>query len=622
MKKILVILSLVLSPFAMGLYAQCDSVKDITVNGGGDPVLSNDRDNLLKERFLPNLLDVMQSNSNVMGHFQGFYSNDVFYDSNLLSQFMAEPLVAEFRNCIETFELEVYNGILRLKHVEDAEALYDTLIYYSDRWDSLLDANPQLYKCYIVSETFPNYPMLYAFESIMSFSSLRAKIENEMLELEAGDGISDDNNPDEHYIVSDFMRTLLTPDCEIIVDSVIFLTGKYMDLVIYDLNLENLEEVKRLWREHGEINGTLQAFKRSLAYGTPPQKAGDTCRCEYLFIHEIFEEKEGCPPTFTFEAQPYEGGGVFHTGNQTFPKKDCDIFSIFWEFGDGGTSNSSTPKHKYSKAGDYTVKVTMRYNNNLLCDTTKKITVKDCMVSIANPVKDESYDSDSTGARYLFAANAINCNGAAPTQYIWDFGDGGTDTTTTDTTSHIYILDSKRTISVSVSFSDNCSASNSLDVDIKGTGNECRKKGDKDTKPFWYDDDGKECAANKGTYKLNHFFTTRQFWRLWHRVVVKNTFYKKNKKGKWKEEKAYTLYANFSGKLSNGMRDEDECNLEDKNGKGKSKTNKKSMTYDWGYGTLGGFKVAKESIASEFKVQVKKKTVKNEKEKVIKLYKK
>ena len=105
MKKIVVILVLVLSPFAMGLYAQCDSVKDITVNGGGNPVLSNDRDNLLKERFSPNLLDVMQSNSNVMGHFQGFYKSIPCYDG------------MRYFNSME----ELFNEIDKLGSMEEEE---------------------------------------------------------------------------------------------------------------------------------------------------------------------------------------------------------------------------------------------------------------------------------------------------------------------------------------------------------------------------------------------------------------------------------------------------------------------------------------------------------------------
>jgi len=46
-------------------------------------------------------------------------------------------------------------------------------------------------------------------------------IEEEVLILERGRGISDDNDPDDHYIVSPYMRTVLSPNCEIIVDDLI-----------------------------------------------------------------------------------------------------------------------------------------------------------------------------------------------------------------------------------------------------------------------------------------------------------------------------------------------------------------------------------------------------------------
>jgi hypothetical protein len=87
-----------------------------------------------------------------------------YYDEVLVNQFMNEPLVNELRSCIESFEMEIYNGILHFRSKDDAEALYDMLIYFSNKWQSLIEENPTLYQAYIESERFPNDPMLFAFE--------------------------------------------------------------------------------------------------------------------------------------------------------------------------------------------------------------------------------------------------------------------------------------------------------------------------------------------------------------------------------------------------------------------------------------------------------------------------
>ena len=61
MKK--VILILVFGSFAMGLHAQCDSLKDATIYVGGNPVLSNYKSNLLPERLQSDLLEMIQNTS-------------------------------------------------------------------------------------------------------------------------------------------------------------------------------------------------------------------------------------------------------------------------------------------------------------------------------------------------------------------------------------------------------------------------------------------------------------------------------------------------------------------------------------------------------------------------------
>ena len=577
MKNILVILSLVLSPFAMGLYAQCDSVKDITVNGGGSPVLSNDRENLLKERFSPNLLDVMLSNSNVMGHFQGFYSSAIFYDSNLLSQFMAEPLVAEFRNCIETFELEVYNGILRLKHVEDAEALYDTLIYYSDKWDDLLEANPELYKCYIVSETFPNYPMLYAFETIMGFYSLRAKIENELLEIEAGDGFSlEEDDPDDHFIVSPFMRTLLTPNCEIIVDSTIYLTGEDETVEIANLNMGNLQITQDFIRTLGEEEGMKKACLEGYATQSGTQKPQkSTCDCDDVTIKY---EPIGCDNTYKFSLE-----------NLSL----CAITGCQWSFGDGTSENfNCNPIHTYSQADTYTIWAGFSFSDGRVCNLYKTNKFSNCPIEITK--------TQFKGTVSFVVSSPCDRTGIKSIK--WDFGDG-TSTTTKDGityTEHEYQNDEDYIVFITVTFNSECVSTEPTKVTIVGTGKCCKMLAHERERGIYY-----STCNNK---YIKHVFALRN-GPLWHRFVVRSIHFelvkiKKNKKEKWSREKADYLYVSYYGQVYDFPYNDRHCKTLITVGNEKPKKKQKEVTLDKGYGSLTSvFRIPKNGISSYYEVE-------------------
>jgi hypothetical protein len=274
-----------------------------------------------------------------------------YYNADLINNFMEEPLVEELRKCINSFQIELHNGILSFKNGEDVIALYDTLIYFSERWDKLLESNPADYEHYINSEGFPNDPILVAFEAITGFYSLRAKIENELLELESGDGITETNNPDMHFIVSNYNRALLTPDCELIIKNTIFLYGSNQNLMIFDLNFDKLEQVKSLWRAHGQVQGTLIAFEQSLATSIKkPQKS--MCNCDDISFVAILDASQNCPHSFTFKA--YDG--INEISKIILGSDECDVISIEWDFGDGtAKSTEYTPRHKYTQLGTYSV---------------------------------------------------------------------------------------------------------------------------------------------------------------------------------------------------------------------------------------------------------------------------
>jgi PKD repeat protein len=97
--------------------------------------------------------------------------------------------------------------------------------------------------------------------------------------------------------------------------------------------------------------------------------------------------------------------------------------TYWWDFGDGGTDTVANPSHSYAANGTYTVcLITMNAcGNDTVCDT----------VSVC-PLQATSGFSSSSSAGVVDFTDASS-NGLA---VMWDFGDGGTDTSASP--SHTY----------------------------------------------------------------------------------------------------------------------------------------------------------------------------------------
>ncbi len=96
------------------------------------------------------------------------------------------------------------------------------------------------------------------------------------------------------------------------------------------------------------------------------------------------------------------------------------IQSWRWEFGDGASSESKGPTHRYAKEGDYAVRLT-------ITDTAGN---NDTVVSTVHvgPIADPVVAFVASGARVAVGADVSfveRCSGAIAL-YRWDFGDGAT----------------------------------------------------------------------------------------------------------------------------------------------------------------------------------------------------
>lgn len=515
------------------------------------------------------------------------HKSSAFYDQELVKKFMEEPLVREFQERIKYSKIEMHNGILRFRNGEEVNAVYDLLIKYSSIWDEESSKEGSSFYEYAKSEKFPNAPMLYAFEVFLGFNSLRAEIENEILKLEIEENLNEENDPDRHFIISDYNRALFTPDCEIIIDKSIFLYGKEQNLIIFDLDFENLYLVKSLWKKLGETEGTVQAVKLGIAsMNDVPSvhKDGEKDCCEDFGLRAKILTETGCPRNFQFSV--LQGSMEVSSGDWAIPEPPCFVKSVTWDFGDGNNSTLYQPKHNYSKAGSYTVKYTVRLSNGSTCSFSQNIDVKDCIALINTPVQDPKYTG--SGSKYIITASVQHCKDESAVKYTWTFSNDNDPITTDEPrVEKIFYFNEKVTIKVNVNFADGCSASNTFEYKVSNTGMCCKNfSGEKD-----------KYIPLDGGYKITHSFATRNIWPF-HRIVVKTIHFKKNKRGNWNREKASSQYVGFWGTYAKTNNNNVDCSEQIKIDHGRTVSNQKTNVYDYGMGFA--FRVGKELIHSKY----------------------
>jgi len=111
------------------------------------------------------------------------------------------------------------------------------------------------------------------------------------------------------------------------------------------------------------------------------------------------------------------------------PQNTSENFTgVLWQFNDGNTSTLVNPSHYYTNAGKYILKLIVQGYGNCY-DTARKV------INLKGPGGTLKYDSLGGCKPYYvkFSANTTNTS-----SYVWDFGDGNTQTTLSDTISHIY----------------------------------------------------------------------------------------------------------------------------------------------------------------------------------------
>jgi len=146
-------------------------------------------------------------------------------------------------------------------------------------------------------------------------------------------------------------------------------------------------------------------------------------------------------PVAAFSAKPTSGNAPLKV---TFTDKSANSPTSWkWTFGDGKTSTSRSPAYTYSKAGKYTVSLTVK---NAAGSSTK--TIKNYIVvnTLKTPVA--SFSAKPTSGKAPLNVQFTDKSSNSPTSWKWSFGDGTYSTAKNPV--HKYSKIGKYTVSLTV----------------------------------------------------------------------------------------------------------------------------------------------------------------------------
>jgi hypothetical protein len=163
----------------------------------------------------------------------------------------------------------------------------------------------------------------------------------------------------------------------------------------------------------------------------------------------------GVPVSFTITAQPGAGGSTTIL-NVTIDFGDGEVQSL------GAATGTTTVQHVYQTSGSKTARVTVTDSNG---GNTSAATI--VFVQTQNPIVSLTIDSSSTvgGTKTVNFRATVTPAGTSVSQYVWNFGDGQSQTTFTNTVAHDYATATlPRTATVTITTTTNQTASSSTTV--------------------------------------------------------------------------------------------------------------------------------------------------------------
>ncbi|WP_292378136.1 PKD domain-containing protein [Methanosarcina sp. UBA289] len=146
-------------------------------------------------------------------------------------------------------------------------------------------------------------------------------------------------------------------------------------------------------------------------------------------------------PVAAFSAAPTSGNAPLKV---TFTDKSTGSPTSWkWTFGDGTTSTVKNPVHTYSKAGKYTVSLTVK---NAVGTNTK--TINNYIITTALKAPVAAFSAAPTSGKAPLKVQFTDKSTGSPTSWKWNFGDGTYSTARSP--AHTYSKAGKYTVSLTV----------------------------------------------------------------------------------------------------------------------------------------------------------------------------
>ncbi|MDA3818917.1 MAG: PKD domain-containing protein [Candidatus Delongbacteria bacterium] len=428
--------------------------------------------------------------------------NDLVTTKSGYPELMKEPLVQEMLAELASYNISVNrHGLLEFESKEDINKVIDILEEYDNKF-----VDKEL--------KYPTDPILVAFETAYTFSSLRKEIEDITCLLERKESLTDENDPDNHHIVCDYFRTVLTPQNEVEINDLICV---YLDedigVGIMNEDYNSLDELQKI------INGNPTHFQETV---------GQYCLCDgNSFLLPNDDPDPYCDADFYYyvsdDDNPKEITFINTTSSTGYNNITYD-----WYLDDGTSTSEKDPVHTYDFEGNYDVTLKV-YQSGYPCDEkTKTISVYSSNICNAD-------FSSNIGADGLVNFHSYSSSSGTITSYLWDFDDD--ETSSEENPSHTYSQNGSYTVKLTIHDSNGDSDEYS-DIVYVENAKECCKSNAKETRYYEYIDDER---------KIKLVCKARNVWPL-HWIVAQTKNYKITWYGKIRN-KADKIEADYGGNL-------------------------------------------------------------------------
>jgi hypothetical protein len=124
--------------------------------------------------------------------------------------------------------------------------------------------------------------------------------------------------------------------------------------------------------------------------------------------------------------------------------------SYSWDFGDGSSLGSGQAvQHAFGSANVFTVKLTVTAPGGTTASVTKPVTIAAPALPVASFIVTPASPTVNVAAIFNGSGSTVG-TGATISQYLWDFGDGGSSTTTIPVVSHTYTTQGAKAVTLTV----------------------------------------------------------------------------------------------------------------------------------------------------------------------------